>query len=237
MSSSTNTSVIHPWESMSPQDIDKLSPATMRETNADYFFHELYRTASNIDVYGWQADLTPDALVRFGRLTSVAPGMPYPYRFLRFEQNQYCYQNGMVYIWNPYKMLPYRRIPVMHFTPEQDTVFRHAVQALIAQYKNRYYLFSEAIKMKETQPQKYPQVIQCFNLSVKHYLENNPLQKPVRCDGCERKCYMSIQEHTNPLGWGVDKYPTTNHIFAHDRHDKCADKMQEYLNKIKQNTR
>ena len=28
----------HPWESMSPQDIDKLSPTTMRETNADYFY-------------------------------------------------------------------------------------------------------------------------------------------------------------------------------------------------------
>ena len=226
----------HPWENMSPQDIDKLSPATMRETNADYFLHELYRTARDIDVYGWCDALVPDALVRFGQLTSVAPGMPYHYRFYKFEQNLYCYQNGMVYIWNPYTMPPYRGIPVMHFTPEQDTVFRHAVQALIAHHKNRC-LFGETIKMKETQPQTYPQVIQCFNLSVTHYLENNPLQKPVRCDGCERKCYMGCQEHTNLFGWGADKYPTINHIPANNCHGKCADKMQEYLNKIKQNTR
>lgn len=228
-------SVPNPWESMSPQDIDKLSPATMRETNADYFFHELYRTARDIDVYGWRDALVPDALVRFGQLTSNAPGMPYQYRFLNFEQNFYCYQNGTVYIWNPYKMLPYRGIPVMHFTPEQDTAFRHAVQSLVRQHNNRG-LSGGTIKMKETQPQTYPQVIQCFNLSVKHYQENNPLQTSVRCDGCERQCYMGCQVHPHP-SWGDDKYPTINHIFAGGCHGKCATKMHEYLNKTQQKQR
>ena len=82
----------HPWENMSPQDIDKILPSAMRENNADYFLHELYRTARDIDIYGWRDALTLDALVRFGPATSFAPGMPYHYRFYKFERNYYCYQ-------------------------------------------------------------------------------------------------------------------------------------------------
>ncbi len=221
-----------PWENMSPQDIDKILPSAMRENNADYFLHELYRTARDIDIYGWRDALTPDALVRFGPATSFAPGMPYHYRLYKFERNYYCYQNGTVYLWNPYEMLPYRGIPVIRFTSEQDMVFRHAVQSLVVYHKNRG-LYCEPIKMRETQSQKYPNAINCFNLGLKHYQEQNPLQTPVRCDGCERWCYLGCQVHPNP-SWGDDKYPTINHIFANDCHGTCAAKMQEYLNNIQQ---
>ena len=224
-----------PWENMSPQDIDKILPSAMRENNADYFLHELYRTARDIDIYGWRDALTPDALVRFGPATSLAPGMPYHYIFYKFERNLYCYQNGTVYLWNPYEMQPYRGIPVIRFTPEQDMVFRHAVQSLVGHYKTRT-LFGESIKMRETQSQKFPQAVQCFNLGLKHYQEQNPLQTPVRCDGCEQRCYMGCQVHLHPI-CGIDKYPTINHIFANDCHGKCATKMQEYLNNIQQKQR
>ena len=40
MSSNNNISIMQPWQRISAQDIEKLSPTAMRENNADYFLHD-----------------------------------------------------------------------------------------------------------------------------------------------------------------------------------------------------
>lgn len=222
-------SVVYPWQKISAQDINKISPAAMRENNADYFLHELYRTARKIVVFNYHGSITPDTTISFGwEIRS---------RFGQDPRYFYTYQQNTVYLRNPFETLP-----VAHFTPEQDAVFRHAVQTVIEHYKP-WALFkcTNPNKIKPTTPTQFNHLIQYFGTSLQIYQEQNPLQTPVRCNGCNLHCYMGYQKHPQnpyaPHSIYYDECPTINHILAKDCPDKCDTKLQEYLNRVRKNTR
>lgn len=236
-SDANNNSDIRPLEDITAQDIEKLSPSAMRENNADYFLAQMYRTARDIVAYNYRGSITPDTEIHFG--------WGIKQHFGQEHRNFYIYQKGTIYLCNLYEMLPRIGIPVAHFTPEQDKVFRHAVQSVVKYHKNPYLYDSAHGKMKEFAPEKlvkpkYRPLLEYFGCSIQNYQEQNPLQSPVRCDGCERRCHMGYQKHPlNPYDefnrW-YNEYPTINHIFANGCPEKCAAKIQEYPLFIKQKT-
>lgn len=229
MAPTSNISIMSPWQRISAQDIEKISPTAMRENNADYFLHELYRTAREIVIYNYHGSITPD--------TSISFGWGIKSRFGQEHRYFYTYQQNTVYLRNTFEMLPLMHLPVAHFTPEQDTVFRHAVESVIEHYKPWNLFKSTSInKIKITTPTKFNHLIQYFGTSLQIYQEQNPLQTPVRCNGCNLHCYFGYQKHPQnpyaPHSIYYDECPTINHILAKDCPDKCATKLQEYINHI-----
>lgn len=237
----------HPWKCVAVQDMDKISPAAMRENNADFFLNALYQNGREMklwnivpdsvtlyDKFNWDGRLTPDALVQF-------PTDPLG----KALSHYYFYQSGTIYMYDLYDMGVDQVIPIAYLTPEQDAVFRHAIEILAKEYEipllaspfNKRYLHE--ISAEEINRRTY-RMIGYFKRDLEHWQRNNPLQPPVRCDGCKQNCYMGHQKHQHSIFDGsveTDYFPTINHIFAKDCRDKCATKMQEYINSIQQKQR
>ena len=96
-SDANNNSDIRPWEDITAQDIEKLSPSAMRENNADYFLAQMYRTARDIVAYNYRGSITPDTEIHFG--------WGIKQRFGQEHRNFYIYQKGTIYLCNLYEML------------------------------------------------------------------------------------------------------------------------------------
>lgn len=231
-----------PWECVAVQDMDKISPDAMRENNADFFLNALYQNGREMrlwnivpdsvnlyDKFNWDGKLTPNALVLF-------PTDPLG----KVLSHYYLYQNGTIYIHDLYDMGVDQAIPVAYLTPEQDAVFRHAIEELAKEHEiplrpspfNKRQLHE--ISAEEISRRPY-RMIGYLQRDLERWQRNNPLQTPVRCDGCEQNCYMGQQKHYHTYADGScewEKYPTINHVFAKGCRGKCATKMQEYLNCI-----
>ena len=126
-----------PWECVAVQSMDKISPAAMRENNADFILSALYQNGAEMGVWNvvpdsvtyfdnfkWNAKLTPNAVVSF-------PMDPYGKTLAQY----YVYQKGTIYLYDLYDMGVRCVIPIVSLTPEQDRVFRHAIEILAKEHK------------------------------------------------------------------------------------------------------
>ncbi len=236
-----------PWECVAVQSMDKISPAAMRENNADFILSALYQNGAEMGVWNvvpdsvtyfdnfkWDAKLTPNAVVSF-------PTDPYGKTLAQY----YVYQKGTIYLYDLYDMGVRCVIPIVSLTPEQDRVFRHAIEMLAKEHKIRPSLYPfnnvhlHEISAEEISQRPY-RMIGYFQRDLERWQQNNPLQPPVRCDGCKQNCYMGYQKHYHTYmdgDHGYDHFPTINHIFAKGCRGKCATKIQEYVDTIQQKQR